>query len=206
MMNAMTVRICGHDETGVATEILVDAFYDDPTWSWAFPDPQRRRAQHRLLWQAFVDGAMRYETVWLNADATATAVWVPPEGTEMSPEQEADLMVAFAEVLSPDDLARVPDIMAAFEQAHPHHEPHFTLSLLGTLTTHRGQGRGLGLLAQTLTIVDDAGMPAYLEASNPANVALYERYGFERFGWFTLPGGGPDVVTMWRPSRPKQQG
>ena len=41
-------------------------------------------------------------------------------------------------------------------------------------------------------------MPAYLEASNPANVALYARYGFDVFASFTLPQGGPEVITMWR--------
>jgi GNAT superfamily N-acetyltransferase len=194
----MSPRVRTADEVATAVEILVDAFYDDPTWSSVFPDPDRRQSQHGLLWRALVDGAMRYESVWLNGDATATAVWIPPGGTEMTPEREAELMADFAEVLSPDELARVPGVMAAFDEAHPHHEPHFTLSLLGTRTTRRGEGRGLRLLKETLTVVDDAGMPAYLEASNPANIALYQRYGFEPFGSFALPGGA-DVATMWRP-------
>jgi hypothetical protein len=49
-----------------------------------------------------------------------------------------------------------------------------------------------------LRTVDAEGAPAYLEASNPANVPLYERYGFCVVGAFTLPDGGPDVVRMWR--------
>jgi ribosomal protein S18 acetylase RimI-like enzyme len=198
----MSPVVCRADDAPISVDILVDAFYDDPTWSWVFPDPDRRRSQQGLLWRALVDGAMRYESVWLNDDATATAVWIPPGGTEMTPEREAELMADFAEVLSPDELARVPGVMTAFDEAHPHHEPHFTLSLLGTRTTHRGEGRGLRLLKDTLTVVDAAGMPAYLEASNPANIALYQRYGFERFGSFTLPGGAT-VTTMWR--RPSSQ-
>jgi ribosomal protein S18 acetylase RimI-like enzyme len=53
-------------------------------------------------------------------------------------------------------------------------------------------------LAGNLRRIDEAGMPAYLEASNPANVALYERHGFKVRGSFTLPGDGPEVFTMWR--------
>ena len=41
----------------------------------------------------------------------------------------------------------------------------------------RGRGLGLGLLAENLRRFDQAGMPAYLEASNPTNVALYGRRG-----------------------------
>ena len=44
-------------------------------------------------------------------------------------------------------------------------------------------------------------MPAYLEASNPANVPLYQRHGFELAGAFDLPDFGPTVHTMWREAR-----
>jgi GNAT superfamily N-acetyltransferase len=190
------------DEAATATEILVDAFYEDPTWSWVFPDPDRRRKQHDIMWSALVGGGMRFDTVWLNADATATAVWIPPLESELSEEQEGELMRVLTDNLDAAELAHVAAVLEAFEDAHPHHEPHFTLSLLGTRTTDRGKGLGLQLLADTLAaMVDPAGMPAYLEASNPVNVALYERYGFQRFGAFTLPNGGPTVATMWRPAR-----
>jgi len=49
-----------------------------------------------------------------------------------------------------------------------------------------------------MRLIDEAGKPAYLEASNPANVALYSRHGFEVRGSFKLPGDGPEVFTMWR--------
>jgi hypothetical protein len=39
-------------------------------------------------------------------------------------------------------------------------------------------------------------------ASNPVNVPLYQRYGFEPLGSFRLADPGPEVVTMWRPARP----
>jgi hypothetical protein len=46
-------------------------------------------------------------------------------------------------------------------------------------------------------------MPAYLESSNPANVALYVRYGFEPHATIAIPHDGPTITTMWRPaSRP----
>ena len=97
-----------------------------------------------------------------------------------------------------DPIAELLEAALAFERAHPRDAPHFYLSLLATRPDQRGHGYGLGLLAANLRLVDEAGAPAYLEASNVANVPLYERYGFEVRGRFRTPDDGPDVVTMWR--------
>jgi GNAT superfamily N-acetyltransferase len=178
-------------------DLLVGAFHDDPTWSWAFPDPAARPDQQRRLWTLLVEGALRYPWVRLRADGASTSVWIPPGGTELSPDQEAALEPMLTDLLGAG-AGRVLHALEMFEDAHPRQEEHFFLTLLGTDPARRGHGHGLGLLAADLREVDAAGMPAYLEASNPANVALYARQGFEVHGSFTLPDGGPEVVTMWR--------
>jgi RimJ/RimL family protein N-acetyltransferase len=50
-------------------------------------------------------------------------------------------------------------------------------------------------------VVDARHFPAYLESSNPRNLARYERLGFRPIGEFTLVGNGPTVTTMWRVAR-----
>ncbi len=194
-------RVATHDDRDRVVEILVGAFHDDPTWSWAFPDPDTRPAQYRRFWGLFVDGALRYPNVWLTGDASATAVWIPPGGTEMSEEQEARVAPLVTELLGERAAVPVLELFEAFDRAHPRDEPHYYLTLLGTHPDHQGRGRGLGLLAETLEVVDAAGLPAYLEASNVANVALYERHGFGVHGSFPLPDSSGDVVTMWRPAQ-----
>jgi len=190
-------HVASPQDRDAVVAILVSAFYDDPTWSWAFPDPSLRAEQHRRLWGLFVEGAMRYPWVWLTPGSTATSVWIPPNGTDLSNEQETALEPMLVEMLGAD-AAPVIHAFELFDRAHPREVPHFYLSLLGTGVEHRGHGYGLGLLAENLRLIDDAGRPAYLEASNPANVALYERHGFEVHGSFKLPGAGPEVFTMWR--------
>ena len=184
-------------------EILVGAFYADPLWSWAFPDDVRRREQHRVLWRLMVEGAIRYPWTWITAGGSATSLWIPPGGTELSDEAAAGLESLLVDLLG-DGAARVLAAMDALEDAHPRDTPHFYLSLLGTDPAQRGHGYGLGLLADNLREIDARGMPAYLESSNPANVPLYARHGFVPVGVAT-PSGGPEVVTMWRdpvPPRP----
>lgn len=193
----LSPSLASPQDSGEVVSILASAFRDDPTWSWAFPDPSARAEQHKRLWGLFVDGAMRYPWVWLTPGNTATSVWIPPNGTEFSPEQEAAMETTIVEMCGAG-APRVLRTFEMFEQAHPRGVPHYYLTLLGTRAEHRGQGLGLGLLADNLRRIDETGQPSYLEASNPANVPLYMRHGFEVLDSFQLPKGGPEVFTMWR--------
>jgi predicted GNAT family acetyltransferase len=92
-------------------------------------------------------------------------------------------------------------LLERFEANHPRETPHFYLSLLGTHPEHRGQGKGMGLLAANLAQIDEIGMPAYLESSNRANDHRYERLGFVQVGEFSAPAGGPTLACMWRDPR-----
>jgi GNAT superfamily N-acetyltransferase len=182
-----------------ATAILAGAFHRDPIWSWAFPDGERRLEQHRALWGLFVDAAIRYPGVRMNDSSTAVALWIPPGGSELTEEGEEQL-AALVVSLPGDGAARALDAFAAFDRARPRHVPHYYLSLLGTDPQHLGHGHGLRLLEDNLVEIDSLGMPAYLEASNVANVPLYARYGFAPHGVVRITGG-PDAVTMWRDPR-----
>jgi hypothetical protein len=197
----LSPRVASAQDSTEVVEILVSAFYDDPTWSWAFPDPARRAEQHRRWWGLFVDGAIRFPWVWLTQRNTATSVWIPPNETEFSEEQEAAMEPLLIDMLG-SEASRVLQGVKMFDQAHPRGVPHFFLTLLATSTEHRGHSYGLRLMAENLRQIDEAGMPSYLEASNPANVPLYMRYGFEVLGSFTVPEGGPEVFTMWRDPKP----
>src|ERR1700680_1077093 len=44
--------------------------------------------ERRPFWRLFVEGMLRYRWIWLVDGGRATSLWVPPGGTEMSPEQE----------------------------------------------------------------------------------------------------------------------
>jgi predicted GNAT family acetyltransferase len=88
-----------------------------------------------------------------------------------------------------------------FEANHPHHEPHYYLSLLGTHPDQRGAGHGMRLLADNLARIDDEGIAAYLESTNPANDARYQRVGFEVVGSFEGYLPGSVITSMWRPAR-----
>jgi GNAT superfamily N-acetyltransferase len=182
------------------TELFALAFYDDPTWSWAFPDPEKRMDHLRIWWGLCVHSAVPYGSVWMTEDGGAASLWIPPGEAELSNEDEARVEPLLGELVGShaDDVLMLLD---RFEANHPRHTPHFYLSLLGTHPDHRGHGKGMGLLAANLAQIDEQGSPAYLESSNRANDHRYERLGFVNVGEFAAPAGWPTVACMWRDPR-----
>ena len=181
-------------------DLYARAFYEDPTWSWAFPDPDQRLEQQRRWWGMFVRGALPYEWTWTTADHGAAALWIPPGLPELSEADEARLEPLLRSMVGPraDD---VLTLLERFDEHHPTRPPHYYLSLLATHPDHRGHGKGMGLLAGNLERLDALGVPAYLESSNRANDHRYARLGFVEIGEFSAPGGGPSLACMWRDPR-----
>jgi GNAT superfamily N-acetyltransferase len=188
------------EDVGAVTEILALAFREDPTWSWAFPDPDRRLDHLRQFWGLYVRSGMRNGWVWVTDDGSAASVWSPPGEAELSEEDEAKVAPLLRSLVG-EHAGAVLELIERFEERHPSEPPHYYLGLLGTHPDHRGQGRGMGLLAANLAEIDSEGMPAYLESTNRANDRRYARLGFSLVGEFGPPGGEPTVGCMWREAR-----
>jgi len=190
----LTVRVATRDDLDGVTATLAAAFEHDPLWGWVFPEPEALT----VWWRFYLESALRYPHVQVLGDYVAVAVWIPPDGTELTEEEEERAEVLARELIGP----RAPELLellARFDASHPHHPPHYYLSLLGTHPDHRGHGHGMGLLAETLGRIDAEGFPAYLESTNRDNDRRYELLGFQPRGAFTTPGEERMVVTMWRP-------
>jgi GNAT superfamily N-acetyltransferase len=190
----------GAGDVDAVVETISLAFHDDPVWSWAFPDDERRRLVFRRWWRLFVESMWPQGFSWMTGPAESVSVWAVPNGIELTREAESSIPKILDDVVG----ARAPMVLEAllqFEAAHPHDEPHYYLSIVATHDDHRGRGIGESLLAWNLGLVDARHLPAYLESSNPKNLARYERLGFRPREEFTLPDGGPTVTTMWRLAR-----
>ena len=148
-------------------------------------------------WRFCIQTSLRYPATWVVGEYAAAAVWIPPGGSMVPAEQEAEYERLTSELVGPRT-SEVMELNDRFEAIHPHDDPHYYLPLLGTHPDHRGRGLGMGLLAHTLAQFDAEGVPAYLESTNPANDRRYERLGFVKVGEVSTPDGRHSASTMWR--------
>ena len=152
----------------------------------------------RWFWEILLRGGMRYPHVWIQDQASAVSVWIPPGGRELSDEQEDEMAALAISKLGPSRAADLTAVSDQFEHAHPQGEPHYYLSLLATHPAWGGRGLGIGLVEAALAEIDREGIPSYLESSNPANDKRYQRVGYQTVVTFELRQG-QTVTGMWRP-------
>ena len=199
MRTAPVVRTARADELERVTEVFALGFADDPVWGhWTLPDVEDRVAPLRRFWAPYVQGSAKYDGVLVLDDLSAVALWVPPGVPDLDEASDAAAEQAVTDVCG-ERAALINDGWTLFAETRPT-QPHWYLSLLATDPAHRGQGRGMALVAQVLERVDAEHAPAYLESTNPGNLARYRRAGFELVGYFDLPDG-PRVDRMWREPR-----
>jgi ribosomal protein S18 acetylase RimI-like enzyme len=185
-----------------AAEIQARAFFDDPLFSFVFPDERERHARLAWVMRMGVAYGCRYGQVDTTADAMlGHAVWLPPGETEVSDDRL--IAAGFVEPerhMGEPALARFGVFM---EQVAPIHarlvpEPHWYLMILGVDPPHQGQGVGSALIESMLVRADADGMPCYLETAKPRNVTFYRKHGFEVIEEDDIVGGGPHVWMMRR--------
>lgn len=68
------------------TTIIELAFANHPLWRRALSPLSLE--QRRPFWRVFAEGTLRYPWTWVLDGGGATSLWIPPGGTEMSPEQD----------------------------------------------------------------------------------------------------------------------
>ncbi len=171
------------------------AFMQDPVLCWTFPDEAKRRRYGRHYFEMQARRLVPGGLAW-RADGGG-ALWAGAGRWRESPLEALRLGVASFRGLWPHG-GRVARGLLGIESRHPR-EPHLYLAVLGVRPEQQGQGLGTALLQPGISEADRLGLPAYLESSNPRNVPLYERHGFEVTEEVQLPSG-PPVWLMWRPT------
>lgn len=176
---------------------LVEAFDQDPVWSWAFPDPEARAAQHAAVFRMTVTHAIAHDAVWLASECGAVVTAFGPGVNEMS-DADAERFPTVLNDLLGDHADAVNGLFERFEHARPVDVPHLYVSMLGTRNEARGHGIGMALLAHVVERADTQGIGTYLESSNGANDHRYVSAGFRAHGSIPVAPDRPSVTTMWR--------
>jgi ribosomal protein S18 acetylase RimI-like enzyme len=189
------VRQAEADEMPDAVAVIVAAFAVDPAARFAWPALRDYLQAMPSAVRKFAGSSFEHGAAYLAADLTGTALWLPPG---VSPDGEAVDRI-FRDTAKPEHLS---DLLATFEkmgQWHPQ-EPHWYLAMVGVDPKAQGLGVGSALMRPALARCDREGALAYLETSNPRNIPLYRRFGFEAIGEIQV-GRGPRMIPMLRRPR-----
>lgn len=174
---------------------LTAAFAADPAARWMYPEPEQYDRHFPAFAEAFGGGALDCGTADYSDGLVGVALWLPPG---VGPDEDT-LIPLLQDTVRPADQDQVFAVFEAMGRFHPH-EPHWYLPLIGVRPAHQGRGHGSALMQQALRRCDEEGRLAYLESSNPANVPLYERHGFEVLGVIRA-GSSPPLFPMLRRPR-----
>lgn len=174
---------------------LVAAFITDPFIRWMFPDSKQYFDFFSLVLKYFAGGAFAHSSAYRSVDCKAAALWLPPG---VSPDEEA-LGTVMQEGVAVQLQEEVFGVLEQVGAGHPE-EAHWYLPAIGVEPLSQGKGYGSVLLARGLEVCDRDHVAAHLEATNPANIPLYQRFGFEAAGQIQA-GSSPTITPMFRAAR-----
>lgn len=183
------------DEMPQAVASIVAAFITDPLARFLWPSTRDYLNAMPSLVREYATGSFESRTAFVCAELCGAALWLPPH---MSPSFDAlDQLFQWA-VKS----ERLDDVRMAFEKMEEWrpNEPHWYLTFVGVAPRAQSKGIGHALMSYSAARCDQEGVLAYLESTNPRNVSLYERHGFESIGEIQV-GKAPVITPMLRRPR-----
>lgn len=176
-------------------QTIVLGFSADPMARWASPNPAVYLDRRVEFFDAYGGAAFDHGTAFVADDGAAVATWLPP-GVQADGERMAAIL---AEQTPDSRMGEMGALFAKMEELHLR-EPHWYLPLIAADPARQSQGLGTALMEAAIARIEEDGRPAYLESSNPRNIPLYERFGFERIGEIQTETS-PVLTPMVRPGR-----
>jgi ribosomal protein S18 acetylase RimI-like enzyme len=175
--------------------VVLMGFSTDPAARWMYAEANEYLTHFPKFIKLFAGKAFENDSAFYAENFSGAALWLPPD---VHPDDEP-LIKLFEETVAEEKL---DDMFAVFEQMGDFHpdEPHWYLPMIGVDTFQQSKGIGSLLMKHALSICDREQMTAYLESSNPRNIPLYERFGFEVVGKIQV-GSSPPITPMVRKAR-----
>ncbi|MFT7246415.1 MAG: GNAT superfamily N-acetyltransferase [Candidatus Azotimanducaceae bacterium] len=190
-MNPPKILIAKEANRDQVIQSIVIGFSTDPLGRWFWPT-----AKSYLLsapcFDAYGGRSIDNGSAYTTENYEGVALWLPPG---VDPDEER--MIPLLEISVSKDI--LEDVFAVFEAMDEYHpkEPCWYLPLIAVDPFYQGKGIGSQLMKHALARIDREALPAHLVSSNPRNISLYERHGFEAMGQIQI-GTSPTVTPMIR--------
>ncbi len=185
-MNLVEVMVATPAARARAIETVVAAFAADPAFRFFFQDDASFDDQAATFAGYLFDRRVLRDAVRIVDGGASVAMWdapSPPRGDSRVETPPLDLPT--------DTLARLDAYEAAVHPALPT-SPHWYLGVLATHPNFAGRRWGRAVMAAGLRRAAADDLPAYLETTNPYNVDVYRRAG-----WEVTTSMGFETINVW---------
>ena len=189
------IEVVGDKDIESCVSTMVLAFANDPGARWFSPTPELYLQNMTGYAQATGSLAVAHNGAFRIGNGIGTVFCLPPR-VEV---EETLLSEVLTSGLSDADQSSMGQLGEKSAQLRPDEE-HWYLPMIGVDPRYQGLGLGTLLMETACRHFDKASLPAFLESSNPGNVPLYQRFGFEVLEVLQF-GTSPTITLMWRNSR-----
>lgn len=175
-MEIPEARAADPSEGASIMHTLTIGFVNDPVARYMWPDPKAYLTMMPQFAMAYGGKALDHASAYTIGDYGGGALWLPP-GIHPDEEEFNPIFESIAE----KKRSELGESLERLDEFHPS-EPHWYLAIIAVDAYHQGQGFGSILMKHAVRKCDEDGKLAYLESSNPRNISIYERHGFEVVG------------------------
>ena len=184
-----------------ASEVMGEAFLNDPMWKYLVPDEARRARVVSLSMNILVRYSLLYGEIYTTPALDGVACWLPPGETTPIFSRLVLIGIRSAPLqLGWTGFRRYIAIENYCGEVHKRIVPgmHWYLWGLGVKPSRQGLGIGGMLMQPVLARADTDRLPCYLETTNEKNMPFYEKHGFNVVSDGEVPRYGLHVWTMLR--------
>lgn len=188
-----------------AAQVISQAFQNDPLCSYILPWKWSRTRTLSKFFRAMGEVNIRNKRAYGVGDPLqGVAYWKLPEQENVSVSVKS--LGNFLPLLFtyyPIGLFRARAVLSQIDAMHKKYaaEPHFYLDNLGVLPSAQGRGLSSKLMRPFMEMADSQKVIMYTDTVTPANVTLYEHFGFKCMEECHIQKTG---ITAWALRRPVQ--
>jgi ribosomal protein S18 acetylase RimI-like enzyme len=184
--------------------MLARAFKDE--WKDVFPNPEERRIKEPYVSELYLRCGYPFSMAFITSPQL--------EGIVIWSHSDIRTRISFWKILTSGAiwpairigykaLRKIQALDQYVENKHRELAPlkHWYLWVLAVDPKYQGRGHASRLLYETLSKIDEGGLPCYLETDDERNVSIYQHFGFKVIDEFFVPGIRDKLVAMLRQSK-----
>jgi N-acetylglutamate synthase-like GNAT family acetyltransferase len=203
--NELIATLLSRDMISSATETMSKAFHGDPLWQYLYPNEQKRQRALATFFKAVLTLSINSQQAYgIGSPPVGVAVWNFPGQNKVFPSVTALARLLRLAISSFAIVAyNSRNIFAQFERMQKTYasEPHYYLQTIGIRPDFQGHGLSSRLIRPFLDGADTSGVSSYTETMTPANVSLYEHFGFSCLEQYSVPNTQLNIWAFYRTPR-----